>query len=224
MLWNASAMPRRKVVLSGLLAFGAGVAVGANWPRAGNIIGYLLQRLGFELTDLTLWMWDPEKSIVRTSKPALGGPPKAKKRTQARLIQGGDRKKDKAGAKANKTARAPRIQSGAAVNRTTRTKAATGPESWIRPDGLDRPGVRANGRYGNSPLIPSVKTGSRAGRTRPTSADASLTQPDSAAIRTVDRKSKSAAVKGKRNNPAARRGGKLSAFPPSGLPADAALN
>ncbi len=217
-------MPRRKVVLSGLLAFGAGVAVGANWPRAGNIVGYLLQRLGFELTDLTLWMWDPEKSIVRSAKPLPGGLPKAKKRTPARLIQGDDPNQHKARAKANKTAHAPRIQSGAAITRATRTKATTGPDSWIRPDGLDGPSVRTNGRYVDSPLIRSVKTGGRARRTRPMSANASLTQPANAAIRTLDRKSKSAAVKGKRSNPAARHGGKLSAFPPSGLPADAALN
>jgi hypothetical protein len=59
-------MPRRKKrsgFSSQLLAFGAGVAVGANWPRTSNFVGFILQRLGLELTDLALWMWDPEKSI-----------------------------------------------------------------------------------------------------------------------------------------------------------------
>src|ERR1700722_3386816 len=69
LVWNATLMPRKKVALSGILAFGAGVAVGANWPKAGNLVGYLLQRLGFELTDLTLWIWDPEKSVIREAKP-----------------------------------------------------------------------------------------------------------------------------------------------------------
>ena len=79
-------MPKRKVVFSGLLAFGAGVAVGANFPRAGNFIGCLLQRLGFELTDLTLWMWDPERSLApdRSGKPVRL---KSKKRKALPSIQ-----------------------------------------------------------------------------------------------------------------------------------------
>ena len=57
---------------SGLLAFGMGVAVGANWPRASNFVGFILQRLGFELTDLALWMWDPEKSLAREAENHAG--------------------------------------------------------------------------------------------------------------------------------------------------------
>ncbi len=99
LVWNVAVMPKRKVVFSGLLAFGAGVAVGANCPRAGNFLGYLLQRLGFELTDLTLWMWDPEKSLASdpSGKPVRS---KSKKRKalpsiQADLPKGGGKTKGK---------------------------------------------------------------------------------------------------------------------------------
>lgn len=45
-------MPRRDVVLTGLIAFGAGVAVGANWPKLRKKIGPLLEKLGLQMADL----------------------------------------------------------------------------------------------------------------------------------------------------------------------------
>jgi hypothetical protein len=45
-------MPRRDLVLTGLIAFGAGVAVGANWPKLRKKVGPLLEKLGFQLADL----------------------------------------------------------------------------------------------------------------------------------------------------------------------------
>jgi hypothetical protein len=45
-------MPRRDVVLTGLIAFGAGVAVGANWPKIRKKIGPLVESLGLKLADL----------------------------------------------------------------------------------------------------------------------------------------------------------------------------
>ncbi len=45
---NGLFMPKQEVAFpgfSGLLAFGMGVAVGANWPRASNFVGFILQRL-----------------------------------------------------------------------------------------------------------------------------------------------------------------------------------
>jgi hypothetical protein len=97
-------MPKRKVVFSGLLAFGAGVAVGANFPRAGNFLGCLLQRLGFELTDLTLWMWDPERSLAldTSGKPMRS---KSKKRKALALIQPGNPPKGAGKAKGTPTRR-----------------------------------------------------------------------------------------------------------------------
>ncbi len=45
-------MPRRDVVLTGLIAFGAGVAVGANWPKIRRKIGPLLEKFGLQMADL----------------------------------------------------------------------------------------------------------------------------------------------------------------------------
>ena len=45
-------MPRRDVVLTGLIAFGAGVAVGANWGKVRKKIGPLLEKLGLQMADL----------------------------------------------------------------------------------------------------------------------------------------------------------------------------
>jgi hypothetical protein len=45
-------MPRRDVVLTGLIAFGAGVAVGANWGKLRKKIGPLLEKLGLQMADL----------------------------------------------------------------------------------------------------------------------------------------------------------------------------
>ena len=45
-------MPRRDVVLTGLVAFGAGVAVGANWGKLRKKIGPLLEQLGLQMADL----------------------------------------------------------------------------------------------------------------------------------------------------------------------------
>src|ERR1700676_5481866 len=101
-LWNAPVMPRPKVALSGILAFGAGVAVGASWPRAGNIVGYLLQRLGFEFTDLALWVWDPEKSLANPTEIPRLTRSTAKKKAQADPNPDGSPVSEKSRAKAKK--------------------------------------------------------------------------------------------------------------------------
>ena len=45
-------MPRRDVVLTGLIAFGAGVAVGVNWKKLGKEAAPLLEKLGLKMSDL----------------------------------------------------------------------------------------------------------------------------------------------------------------------------
>jgi hypothetical protein len=45
-------MPRRDVVLTGLIAFGAGVAVGANWKKLRKKLGPLLEKCGLQMADL----------------------------------------------------------------------------------------------------------------------------------------------------------------------------
>ena len=49
---DAGRMPRRDVVLTGLIAFGAGVAVGANWKKLRKEIGPVLEKLGMKMADL----------------------------------------------------------------------------------------------------------------------------------------------------------------------------
>jgi hypothetical protein len=137
-------MPRRKVALSGLLAFGAGVAVGANWPRAGNILGYLLQRLGFELTDLTLWMWDPEKSITDEAKLERVTRRKRKKKAQSPPLLKNDSLQPKRPGKPKTTTRSTRVPSGTDILNApgkTRTDAL---EPWILNSRLNQSPKNAN--------------------------------------------------------------------------------
>jgi hypothetical protein len=137
-------MPRRKVALSGLLAFGAGVAVGANWPRAGNILGYLLQRLGFELTDLTLWMWDPEKSIVDEAKLEPVTRRKRKKRAKSPLMLENDSLPPKRRRKAKTRTRSTRILSGTDILDPTDATRGDALEPWIFNSRLNQSPKNAN--------------------------------------------------------------------------------
>jgi hypothetical protein len=193
---------------SGLLAFGAGVAVGANWPRASNFVGFILQRLGFELTDLALWMWDPEKSLAEEAEM----PPvkRAKtKRAQALVIQDGRPISRRVGAKlkAKASVSPGNQQSGEGVRRATRRKATDDREPWIRSEPLNGATARTNG---NSQFIQSSKEGSR-GRRRTPGAGAG-------------KKVKRATVKTERKTSSSGRGRKSSTFTGIILPAEAGLN
>lgn len=53
-------MSKRNLISAGLLAFGAGIAVGARWPRAGRLATGFLQKLGVEFSEAALLAWDPE--------------------------------------------------------------------------------------------------------------------------------------------------------------------
>jgi hypothetical protein len=205
MLWNDPSMPRRKVALSGLLAFGAGVAVGANWPRAGNIVGYLLQRLGFELTDLTLWLWDPEKSLASTSEIPRLTRPTVKKKAPADPGPDGSPFHQKSDAKAKKKARSSKVRSEEGIRGGT---SKGGSEGWIFNSRLDQSG----------------KTGSRSGRMKSPDANASRFEPDKIDLRNVRKKQNGVVVTHKRKSSDARRGRKASSFPRSVVPVDAALN
>ncbi len=199
-------MPRRKVVLSGLLAFGAGVAVGANWPRAGNIVGYILQRLGFELTDLTLWMWDPEKLTDQAELALPVGRPRAKKRRR-RTPSGQPGGLAASRSRAKKSSVSPGTPSGAG-NGGNRKIAAQTSEAWILNSRLS--GSRASG-------IDTPELSSRTGK-------AALTKLDNSAVQTVRRKAKNAAINSKRKSPVAGSNRKISAFSKSALPVNSALN
>jgi hypothetical protein len=142
-VWNAPLMPRRKVALSGLLAFGAGVAVGANWPRAGNFLGYLLQRLGFELTDLTLWIWDPEKSVVDGAKPVRAALREPRKKAQREQWQRNNSLQAKR-PRANTKRRAARIRSKTEILNATGERRPDALEPWIFNSRLDQSPKNAN--------------------------------------------------------------------------------
>ncbi len=197
-------MPKRKVVFSGLLAFGAGVAVGANWPRAGNFVGYLLQRLGFELTDLTLWMWDPEKSLAQTKAASPVVKPKSKKKALLPLAQT-DHRPASAGKTKSKGALGRGIPS-AAGTRARRKSSNDAGESWIL----------------NSHARQSAKNGTSYRGSKPAVTRLSLTKLEDSAIGTVRRKSKDAA--GKRKNRQGSIVTKSSTFRRAATPANAALN
>ena len=66
-------MLKRDFAHAGLLAFGAGVAVGCKFSRSSRFVTGILEKLGFDLTEIALDMWDPEG-------PAPKKPPKAKRR------------------------------------------------------------------------------------------------------------------------------------------------
>jgi len=52
-------MPKHEHVVTGVMAFGAGVAFGAMLPKAGGWVENILKKLGFEWAELLL-LWDPE--------------------------------------------------------------------------------------------------------------------------------------------------------------------
>jgi hypothetical protein len=219
-------MAKREVAfpgLSGLLAFGAGVAVGANWPRASNFVGFILQRLGFELTDLALWMWDPEKSLAQEAEVTPVKRAKAKraktKRAQALVIQDGRPISKSVGVKTSVSPGNP--QSGGGVRRVRRRKPADGREPWIRSEGLNGSAPRSNG---NSQLVQSSKAGSRNRRRRPETANVSSAQPGRVTIQTARKKTKRTTIKTERKNSSSGHRRKINTFPGVVLPAEAALN
>ena len=73
-------MPKHEHVVTGVMAFGAGVAFGALLPKAGGWVENILKKLGFEWAELLL-MWDPEaqaRPIKRIKKKKIV--PKNKRR------------------------------------------------------------------------------------------------------------------------------------------------
>jgi len=65
-------MPRRDVVLTGLIAFGAGVAVGVNWKKLGKEAAPLLEKLGLKMSDLADFL-----ATVTEEKAAAPAKPKS---------------------------------------------------------------------------------------------------------------------------------------------------
>jgi hypothetical protein len=240
-------MPRRKAVFTGLLAFGAGVAVGANWPKASNIFGYIMTRLGFELADLAVWAWDPEKSALAEveSRTPVASKTKNKIRTvrTSTASSASESRGKKTGAASRKSRRSPRRQFDPAVSAAAgKTKAH---EPWIRSmefsdnrvatrlkssdsllgksgesgRSLDR-AIRSKSNTVNTPSIRKGKASSKAPKLADT--NTSLIRPDGKMERA---KSKRAAAKKKGKTRITVRGdASTSVFAAAGSPAAAALN
>jgi hypothetical protein len=72
---------------NGFFTFGTGIMVGlgaalamrATMPRATEFVGVMLQKMGFELGDMLLALWDPEATYQNAALPA----PAAAKRKRA---------------------------------------------------------------------------------------------------------------------------------------------
>jgi hypothetical protein len=201
-------MPRRKV-LSGfsgqLLAFGAGVAVGANWPRAGNFVGFILQRLGFELTGLALWMWDPEKSISNSPETTPVMKLESKRSARAFGIQEGNPRQKKGG---NAARRAHRMQLAQDIARKPFKEPADASEEAVLASSLNE-----------ADKVGSSDASINAGIAHPP-----RSQANSRAVRTVRKKAKETVAKPRRTSQTARRVKKVGPFLPSLLPADTSLN
>jgi hypothetical protein len=201
-------MPRGKVALSGLLAFGAGVAVGASWPKAGNIVGYLLQRLGFEITDLALWVWDPEKSLASPTEIPRLTRSAAKKKAQADPSPDGSPLAQKSRTKAKKRKPSSRVRSDEGIRGGIGQEEIKGSEAWIF----------------NSRSPGSGKAGVRSGRIKAPESDGSRFESEKMDLRSVRKKPNGAVVNRKRKSSGTRRGSKAGSFPRNGALVDAALN
>ena len=194
-------------------AFGAGVAVGANWPRTSNFIGNFLQRLGFELTDLVLWVWDPEKDF--SSGPARL---ESGSRTGSRAVPAHARASVKR--KISRRARAAGLKSQHPVQGAAgkMPKDAAAPErGWIR----SRKSDLVNGRSGSNGRRTTTQSGRaltsrRWAKSKNSSFGRSSADPANEA---GPKASKRSAERGKRKPP-----GKAQKFPPPVPPAPIELN
>ena len=237
-------MPKGELSITGLAAFGAGVAVGANWPRASNFVVYLLKRLGVELTDLAFWVWEPEQSADLSQGAAVNGWLKPQGKPRAPRVQDGKPRKVKPRAQVTNTAPSPSARSGAAVVRTSRKDGNRAHQSRMKAKEVTGGRAARNGALRvHPPLVSSNHTGGKAGRVKsalvyargaqPTegissngrkATNRSLTRPDGTTLRSASTKPKRAAIKGKGKNSSARPGRKTRAFPAVVSPAAAALN
>jgi len=79
-------MPKRNFILTGVVAFGAGVAFGALLPKSGGWVENILKKLGFEWAELLL-MWDPEAKSKPKAKRLKKSTAKKKKTVTLRGVR-----------------------------------------------------------------------------------------------------------------------------------------
>lgn len=88
-------MTKRSFIPNRFFAFGAGVAVGfgagiavrASLPRATELAGLILEKLGFEIGDIFLALWDPEGAANQALLPAPQAPPAARAARAAKVVR-----------------------------------------------------------------------------------------------------------------------------------------
>ncbi len=88
-------MPRRDVVITAMIAFGAGVAVGANWKELRKKIGPALGKLGVKISDLgdllSAANWDGfqmPNHVQPAKKPSAKKAKVPKKKANAKIQNG----------------------------------------------------------------------------------------------------------------------------------------
>lgn len=73
-------MSKRLVISTGVAAFAAGIAVGARWPHSTHVLALLLEKLGFDLSEIVLGFWNPEEREREAIARQLPAPqPRAKR-------------------------------------------------------------------------------------------------------------------------------------------------
>jgi hypothetical protein len=123
----------------GLFTFGTGIMVGlgaafamrATMPRATELVGLMMQKMGFELGDILLALWDPEAHQAALPAPVAAIPPPKKRYVTGRRSGTGRRnrkspvlglaRRGRTGSVAHANGKAPRLT---ATRRTTRSGVA----------------------------------------------------------------------------------------------------
>jgi hypothetical protein len=132
-------MPLETAKSTGFFSFGTGIVVGlgaafamrATAPRATEFVGLVLQKMGFELGDMLLALWDPE---ANQQTAALNAP--------ASMLPAGKRKRASAGNRDNGVAKALR----------------NGEERALKLPRIGRTGLRSRG---NAPKLSSTRRGGK---------------------------------------------------------------
>jgi hypothetical protein len=134
-------MPVETAKSAGIFTFGTGIIVGlgaafamrATMPRATEFVGLMLQKMGFELGDMLLALWDPEATYQQTAAlPGSGSRSPGKKKK--------------------------RLTDHARATVTSKT-AHNGTESILKLPKIRRSTLRTSGK---SPKLPSARRGVKA--------------------------------------------------------------
>lgn len=80
-------MSKRLVISTGVAAFAAGIMVGARWPHSTHLFALLLDKLGFDISDLLFTLWDPEgRERVEFERQLPAPQARAKRTKKARAV------------------------------------------------------------------------------------------------------------------------------------------